>query len=178
MGAIQKDDDLSFYSFARCPRFCLLPGLSQINLLTLLLRMYLSIPTQTMTDFLMVVKCHLVASSWEAYLVRKLLLQLGTDGKERTVTLERGHHQQGLQANTALPVATVDKIREICQQHFDRLPAQVTLKTLAAVAEGDRRNISTSSSNSVPSERKRQREPTSDDNCEGESGKKRVFIAY
>ena len=160
-----------FYSFARCPRFCLLPGSSQINLLVLMLRMYQSIPTRTMADFLMVVECHLAAGSWEAYLVRKLLLQLGTDGEKRTITLERDL-QQGLQATTALPVTTVDKIREICQQHFDRLPAQVTLKPLAAVAEDDKRNVTTSSTNSVPSERKRPRETTSDENYEGESSKK------
>lgn len=127
-----------------------------------------------MTDFLTVVKCHLAAGSWEAYLVRKLLLQLRTDGVKNTITLDAGH-QHGLQAPTALPVTTVDKIRKICHQHFDRLPTQVSLEPLTAVTEGDRRNILSSSS--VPPKRKKPRETTSDENSEGKFGEKAIFTA-
>lgn len=164
-GLTRKGDDLCIVcSVSSCPRFCLLPGLAQINLLTLLLRMYRSIPTRTITNFLMVVKHHLATDSWEGYLCRKLLLQTGASEEKKTLTLEG----QRLQAPTALQVTTIDKIREVCQQHFHRLTSQVTLKPLASVM-----GCNSTHSNSAHSDRKRPRETATDENCEGELNKKK-----
>ena len=122
----------------RCPRFCLLPQVVQVNLLILLTRVQYSVPQSSLSDFVKkTLSCPLMKEPWSLYYLRKLLISAPGDtdtscscGAGADEIAPGEHSFPTCHVISALDARTIERVRQFCSSRFpDGLERSIKLST-------------------------------------------------
>lgn len=99
----------------RCPRFCLLPQATQLNLLKLLLRLTHLLPPQPLRDFVKSV-INFSDESWTTYYLSKLVNSIDTENKDHQsfVEYDKTVHVREASVSTPLGMECIARMKHFC----------------------------------------------------------------